>query len=116
MTEEQGTFDLWGSSGSDDNFTLDSLVEENKELMRTYRNRFQAVFNVPLVKYMNIITGFELMKFDEDIIRSPGDKSCAAELERLYGEEGLSVICGLLKMNMEALKNDIRREKANQND
>lgn len=65
------------------------------------RQPFRKVFGVELAKYWNIITGFDICQFDEDIVKSPDEMSVRDAVKLNYGDEGLAIVLDLMQMGEE---------------
>jgi len=61
-------------------------VEQNKRILRENRDKFKRVFGVPLEKYMNIITGFDIVAFDT-WLGVPEGVSMWDHIIKKYGKE-----------------------------
>jgi len=62
-----------------------------------YANEFNNIFGVFLVDYWDKWLGFELGKFDKDIIKSTDKESIEESVLRQYGERAKFIILELTK-------------------
>ena len=61
---------------------------------------FRKVFNANLKTYWDgAILGFNLVKFDDEIIMAPDGKSVEDVLQERHGDEGVRIIKALLLMD-----------------
>lgn len=63
-----------------------------------YEN-FQQIFKVPLSKFWDQITGFDIVKFDEEVIKPPEGVSTKQLIEEKYGN-GAVELCNKLIHNV----------------
>ncbi len=73
----------------------DFLTKHKKCYMRHARE-FQKVFGVRLFTYWDLVTGFDLIKFDDEVIKPPDGTSTAEAVEARYGSEAVKLIRGLI--------------------
>jgi hypothetical protein len=69
-----------------------NFMFENKAKYDAYAPLFQSVFKVRLWDFFDMIYGFDIVKFDEIIIKSPDGESCADVVHRDYGDRGVDLI------------------------
>jgi hypothetical protein len=74
-----------------------ALVMKNKKLLHDHAAGFQGFFKVPLGPYMNDVTGFDIIKFDE-MIKTPDGVSTHDFVMRKYGLQALNMIKALIGM------------------
>ncbi len=67
----------------------------NKEKVERYRKQFHKVFGLQLYSYLNIITGFDIIKFDKHLC-VPGGISTREYINQKYGEDAVRLIEMLL--------------------
>lgn len=72
----------------------------NRELERKYEGRFHKCFGIRLHKFMDIITGFDSIKFDKEFIGAFDLDGVSLKdlVEARYGDEGVAILKGLLCM------------------
>ncbi len=58
--------------------------------------KFEALFQARFVQYWHPLTGFDVVKFDEDIIKAPDGVSTRDHVRAIYGQEALTFVEGLL--------------------
>lgn len=61
-----------------------------------YHKEFQRIFGVSLKSYYDYFTGFDIVKFDEECIKTPDNKSMREVVFESYGEEGEELINTLI--------------------
>ena len=79
------------------------LVMKNKKLLHDHAAAFQGFFKVPLASYMNDVTGFDIIKFDE-MIKPPKGISTHDFVMRKYGLQALHMIQYLIGMKVMVVK------------
>lgn len=73
---------------------------ENRKKYIAYSSLFYSIFGIPLFKFWDNLFGFDIIKFDEEFIKSDTEhsgKSTADVVLEKFGEEGLRLIKLLLK-------------------
>lgn len=75
---------------------LTNIVTENKRKALKYEREFRRVFGVPLNPYIDLLTGFDVVKFDEQFIKS-GDGCMADSIRTKYGDTGVLLIGNLIE-------------------
>jgi hypothetical protein len=68
---------------------------EYGRLIYTLGDKFKRTFNLPLKNYIDLITGFDIVKFDEDI-KTPDGISTKDFISKTYGEEAVKLIQSLI--------------------
>lgn len=73
----------------------DFIMENHK---KSYENsqKFYNIFGISLKKYFTPIFGFDIIKFDEEIIKTEPNKSMNATVKAKYGKNGVEIIKNLL--------------------
>ncbi len=71
-------------------------IEKNRRLLRDNREDFKAIFGFDLVQFMSPFSGFDLITFDEKIIRSESHISCVDTVAQKYGQAGMRLIHTLI--------------------
>lgn len=71
------------------------LLLRNKTQYLKYAGRFQTMFHVRLWRYWDIVTGFDLIKFDEQVIQS-ADRCMKEVTQETYGDEAVTLIKALI--------------------
>lgn len=59
--------------------------------------RFEEIFGVRFRDYWDGITGFDVIRFDDNVVKSKHNESCGQALERKWGPEAATLIFNLLK-------------------
>ena len=73
------------------------LVTENKRKVLTYELEFRRVFGVPVNPYWDLVTGFDVVKFDDEFIKAPDGVSTAQAVEAKYGADAVKLIYALIE-------------------
>ncbi len=58
--------------------------------------QFKQVFGVALHPYMNLITGFDIVKFDDEVVKPPDGTSSKQAIEQRWGQEAVELIKELM--------------------
>lgn len=75
--------------------TLRDVVLQNKKLLHDHGPRFQEIFGVSLVRWMDPVTGFDIIKFDDQIVKS-GSRQMAEVVKEKYGAEAEKILMALI--------------------
>jgi len=76
-------------------------VLENKRLQHEKSQRFVEVFGVPLRRFMDPILGFDIVRFDDQVIRPPDGTSTRDVIVERYGEEAVRLVEELIGIKEE---------------
>ena len=74
---------------------MNQLMQKNRDKLFKNGKQFQRVFGVPLNNYIDPITGFDIVKFDE-FLKTPDNVSTADFLEGKFGVEAKNLIESLI--------------------
>lgn len=74
----------------------DDIIARNRDLLRRHSDEFRRIFGVPLQMFMNPITGFDLIRFDERVVKS-GDRQMSAVVLEKYGQPGVDLVLALIR-------------------
>jgi hypothetical protein len=99
--------DDWGKSvgelysedeteGSMTDLTLQDVFRANLKLRGDYYRKFGATFGWPLASFFNNLTGFDIVKFDDVVVKPPDGTSTKDAVFARWGQEGVDIILGLL--------------------
>lgn len=72
--------------------TYREMVLGNMKMRRDKREEFFSTFNVPLSKYMDLLTGFDIIKFDDEVVKPPDGKSMEETILSTYGQKAVELI------------------------
>jgi hypothetical protein len=78
--------------------SLPELVRQNLDLYRQTYREFAKIFGVSLRSYWNNITGFDIVMFDDEFIKSPDNKSMGDAILETYGQEAYDLIRRLISL------------------
>ena len=70
-------------------------LNENKLKYKIYSREFNAIFGMPLHRFWNTLTGFDIIKFN-DVILCPDNISLESHVIKLYGENSSKLIKNLI--------------------
>jgi hypothetical protein len=73
------------------------FIRGNIELYERKCRDFQNIFGTPLKPYWDNITGFDIVRFDEKLIKSPNGKSISDVVLERYGKDAVELVEALLK-------------------
>ena len=76
---------------------LRPIVNDTLRKVEVYGALFESIFHVRLNKYMHPVFGFELIRFDDEIIKPKDGESCRDVVEREYGKKAVDLILELIK-------------------
>ena len=71
-------------------------VRKNLELYKKLAPTFQRIFSVKLDRFWNNLTGFDVVKLDEEIVKPDDGTSTRAKVREQWGEEGEALCVQLL--------------------
>ena len=68
----------------------------NKSYLQDWqRQHFYQIFKTPISKYWNMLTGFDIFKFDDEFIKPPDGLSCSQAITEKYGKEAADFVSSL---------------------
>lgn len=76
--------------------TVSDLVGDNVSRGRKYADEFKRTFGRSIGPYMDKLTGFDVIKFDDEIVKPPDGKSTADAIRETYGEAAVTLIRNLI--------------------
>jgi len=79
-----------------DNQAFMEMVGKNHRLEMKHGYAFRRVFGVSLHKYLSIATGFDVVAFDDEIIKAEDGVSTADAIKRDYGDDALNMVRELI--------------------
>lgn len=68
---------------------------ELRKIALAESDQFYRIFHVPLKKYWDNMTGFNICGFDENVVKA-GDRPCSIVVEERFGTEAVAIIKRLL--------------------
>lgn len=72
------------------------FVGENYLKFHTHRKQFKILFDEELIDFFNLATGFDIVRFDDVVVRSHDRVSVQQALCKEYGAEAVMLIKKLL--------------------
>ena len=72
------------------------IILDHHKAIHENKQEFYNVFGIALVSFFNPITGFDIVKFDEEFIKSADGESVKDKVLCKFGQEGVDVITNLL--------------------
>ena len=76
-------------------FSMRDIVFRNKKIYHDLHQEFRSIFGVGLIDYWDDFTGFDIIKFDDEVIKSL-DGVMADTVKEKYGDIGVTIIERLL--------------------
>lgn len=76
--------------------TISDLVGDNVARGRQYADQFKRTFGRSIGPYMDKFTGFDVLKFDDEVIQPPDGKSTEEVVRERYGEDAVTLIRNLI--------------------
>ena len=84
---------------------------DNNELMRAYAGEFVRIFKVPLRPFMSPYIGFDVVKFDDEVLGDE-DRSVLEVIREKFGEEGVTLMQAIIIKEAELLDTKKSASKA----
>ena len=78
--------------------TYMDMIKSNDRIYRENAKEFKQIFRINLKPLWDNITGFDIVRFDDEFIKSPDGQSMKDIIQAEYGNEGVSIIKSLLKI------------------
>ena len=72
------------------------FMKSNKDRYIKYEPEFKATFGISMWPYMDMVTGFDVVKFDEEFIKPGDNESTNAAIVHKYGREAANLIMKLI--------------------
>ena len=72
------------------------LFQKNRDVYGQEHRNFTNMFGAGLMVYWDNLTGFDVVKFDEEFLKSPDGKSVEDITRERYGDEGVRILKALL--------------------
>jgi hypothetical protein len=76
--------------------SLSDICLANNKLCSQHAAEFRRIFGIQLKPYFNPITGFDIVKFDADVVKSTNDESVYDAVRRCFGQAGADLCEKLL--------------------
>jgi len=76
--------------------TLPEFALRNKERYEKHAREFQRVFGRRLKPYFDMLTGFDVIKFDDKIVKPGKTESTAQAVARQWGDDAVALIRALI--------------------
>ncbi len=77
--------------------TVLDYLKKNKDTYVRYAPQFQKEFSVRLWTYWDMRTGFDIVRFDDEVIKPPDGASTREAILARYGEDAVKLIEELIK-------------------
>ena len=74
---------------------MSNYIYENSQ-KRRYMSQFEQTFKVGFDIYFNNLSGFDIVKFDEEVIKPPDGVSTSEQILKDYGPEAVALIKKLI--------------------
>ena len=75
---------------------MNDFITNNLNIRNQEHLNFSRIFGVTLNSFFDNLFGFDIVKFDEDFIKTPDDQSMEEYIQEKYGEKGVAVIKRLI--------------------
>lgn len=72
------------------------IVMRNKNLRDKYYAQFKQIFGISILTFLDLFTGFDIVRFDEKFLQTPDGQSTADCLLERYGQEAHNLISNLI--------------------
>ena len=72
--------------------TMRDLVVKHKKLQHDYQHQFHATFGANLGSYIDMICGFDIVRFDDEVIKPPDGTSTRDAILAQYGEDAVKLV------------------------
>ena len=72
------------------------MLVRHRWLEHTYHYEFERIFGVNLMTYWDMITGFDLVKFDDEVLQTPDHIGARDICIRKFGQRAADVIVYLI--------------------
>ena len=72
------------------------FIMKNHKKNHEYSNKFYWTFGVSLKTYLDPMFGLDIVKFDEEVIKTEPNKSMKSTIRAKYGKNGVEIITNLL--------------------
>jgi hypothetical protein len=69
------------------------------KLPKNLDSEFKNIFKISIGKYFNPLCGFNLVKFDMEILKTPNNKSMNEFLKITYEQKGFEIINKLIALH-----------------
>ena len=83
----------------------EAVAAARYRLGRKLASEFKRMFGVDLCRYYDFRIGFDICKFDTDVVKAPDGESCRDAIRRQWGEAGLKLMVRLMFSSREELAN-----------
>ena len=78
------------------------FIADNNARYRKHAKAFERMFGCKLKPFFDSITGFDVIKFDEEFVKPVAGEACSEAVERRWGKEAMGILRLLLGMPQEA--------------
>jgi hypothetical protein len=75
---------------------MTDYFQKNVQLRGKYHRKFADIFGVPLADYFDNMTGFDIVKFDQEFIQPEDGYSTQDAVQDKYGDEAVQLVYDLL--------------------
>jgi hypothetical protein len=76
--------------------SMKTIVDRSIRKMNLWKDRFEQVFGVYLSQFWDGLCGFNVIKFDERLVKPTEGVSCMQSVKERYGDAGVEIINALL--------------------
>ena len=79
--------------------TLPDFILFNRELFHKHQAEFKTIFHINLKDYFDFVTGFDVVKFDNDFIKPPDGISTNDAVINKYGQRAADLCHELIGLD-----------------
>ena len=72
------------------------MLVRHRWLEHAYHREFEQIFGVSLMRYWDMVTGFDLVKFDAEVLQTPDHIGARDICIRKFGKRAADVIVYLI--------------------
>jgi len=79
--------------------SIQEIQIANRNLIIQYAEEFQRIFHFRLRPFVDLVTGFDIIRFDDEVVKS-GTRQMEAVIRKDYGQAGVDLVKALLKVQV----------------
>lgn len=82
------------------------MLVRHRWLEHAYHREFEQIFGVSLMRYWDMVTGFDLVKFDAEVLQTPDHIGARDICIRKFGKRAADVIVYLIGGTPEGVRGE----------
>ena len=90
-----------------------SIILSNKRAEQKYHEVFKQEFNINLLDYWSMVTGFDLIRFDEEFLKTPQGISTRDYVTKIYGSYVSDILEAIIHESTKQLDSILLENKNN---